>query len=116
MYGKAFENHFETIPKLNFTDLLQVFKETPIVIKGVFDFSLKHISKALYSHGLINNTWEDSSIDGREAMVHAWLSNEISKINNQSMKDIALIKDIQKYNYIDCKVVEELTEVLRNRI
>lgn len=116
LFSKAFENNFETIPKLNFTDLLLVFKDLPIVIKGVFDFSLKNISKALYSHGLIKNTWEDASIDGREAMVHAWLSNDISKINNQSMKENPLIKEIQKYNFIDCKVVEELTELLRNKI
>ena len=48
-------------------------------------------------------------------MVYAWLSNDISKMNNQSMKEISLIRDIQKYNYIDCKVVQEIISVLRNR-
>ena len=115
LYSKAFKNNLVTVPNLNFIDLLQIFKEIPIAIKGVFDYSLKNISKALYSYGYINNTWEDYSIDGREAMVYAWLSNDISKMNNQSMKEISLIRDIQKYNYIDCKVVQEIISVLRNR-
>ena len=114
LLSKAYKN--QSVPNVNFTDLLLIFKNIPITIKGVFDFSLKNISKALYKHGLIKNTWENNTIDGREAMVYAWLSNEISNINKKSMKDMELIKDIQKYNYVDCKVVEELTNLLRYRI
>lgn len=94
---------------LNFKDLLYVFKNEPIVVKGTFSYNLKEISKALNKFGLIETIWEDDNMNGKEAMIQAWLS--YNKNRGKYQKNI--IKKIKKYNYVDCKVIDEILDILR---
>ena len=95
-----------------FYDLYNVFIEEPIVIKDVFNFSLKTISKQLYKHKLINSTWNNNSScsDGLNALILAnnLYNNNINIINNPIMNDIA------EYNEIDCKVMFEIHNLIKN--
>jgi hypothetical protein len=102
------KNNYKEFNKLNFCDLLQVFKLEPIIIKGAFSYGLKDISKALYSHGMIKTTWDTKNIsDGKVAMFEAWRYYN-GLVHQNTMEEI------KRYNYIDCKVMQEIIEYLRN--
>lgn len=102
---------YENLKPLNFIDLLDVFKNEPITIKDAFSYSLKTISKCFYKHGLIKTIWDsDIIIDGKNAMFQAW------KYYNGNKTQKYILKDIEKYNYIDCKVMEEILTYLRKMI
>lgn len=99
---------YENLPNLNFIDLLTIFKDEPIIIKDAFSYSLKTISKCFYKYGLINTIWDsDNIIDGKNAMFQAW------NYYNGNRNKKYILKDIEKYNYIDCKVMEEILLYLR---
>ena len=88
-------------------DLCRIFQDEPIVIKGAFNFKLKDIAKAMHSNGMINTTWDTNGVsNGLSAMMDAieYYKNK----NNDKMKSIG------KYNEIDCRVMWEIIEYLRN--
>jgi len=89
----------------DWTDLCQVFRKEPIVVKGAFAFGLKDIASAMQSHGMISATIESNCMSGLEASVYAW---ESYKTGN---KDI--MRDIEKYNEFDVKVLYEILTYLR---
>ena len=99
--------------KLNFTDILDIFKEEPICIKGVFGYGLKEVSKALYGYGIIKTTW-DMDMDGRIAMLEAEDAMSESKNLGVLFSEMDIVKVIKKYNYIDCQVLFEILEFLRD--
>ena len=113
-WGKAEQSIYKKInnkfncKKLNFIDLLDVFKTEPIVIKDSFSYGLKDIVKSLNKYGFINDIWKEE-MNGKEAMVQA-----LHEYDNKQDKKI--IKMIEKYNYYDCKVIEEILNILRLRI
>ena len=98
--------------KLNFVDILDIFKSEPICINGVLGYGLKEISKALFKNGLIKTTW-DMDMDGRIAMLEAEESMSESKRKNLLFSEMEIVKVIKKYNYIDCQVLNEILEFLR---
>ena len=54
-------------------NLLNSFRDNPIVINGCFKFGLKEVSQRLYQLGLISNIWDESNPcrNGNTAMVMA---------------------------------------------
>jgi hypothetical protein len=94
------ENQYE------FTDLCKVFQKS-VVIKDAFNFKLKNIGKALYQHSLIDTHYDESNqcSNGLDASI---IALESYKTNNKT-----LIKDIEKYNQIDCKLLYELHYLLQ---
>ena len=87
----------------------------PITIQGCFGYGLKEIVKMLYNHELIKNKWVDDT-DGLEAMTEI-----IHKSNDALEKSIPIkryteIKKIIYYNYMDCKVIVDILEMLENMI
>ena len=72
--------------------------------------SLKSIASAFYKNKLINSCWETSSCNnGLQAMYLAYNLYKTNNIVNESD-----MKDIIKYNIIDCKVMWEILSYLRN--
>ena len=67
--------------KLNFIDILDVFKNEPISIKGVLSYGLKDVSKGLYKLGFIKTIWKDD-MDGRIALLEALDAMNKSKRDN----------------------------------
>jgi len=60
-------------PEPNWFDFMsRVMREEPVAVRGAFGFGLKGVARALHKHGLIEATWEDSSVDGLGAMVGTW--------------------------------------------
>lgn len=98
-------------------DLLQVFKNEPIVIKDCLGFGLKEVATTLYKHGVIKSTWDGESacVDGSSAMLAAYHASIDAKNRNIGLKEMPLMQDIIKYNEIDCKVVGEIICFLREK-
>jgi hypothetical protein len=101
-----------------FYDLYQVFLSEPIVVKGALNFSLKTIAKALKSHNLIESSWDQYSpcANGLSAMILANKLYESPAYRNEN-EDITLdttMKEIMNYNEIDCKVMYEIHDLIKN--
>jgi len=101
-------------PDLAWFDLWdRVFKAEPIVIRGSLSFGLKAVAKAAHSHGLIATSWGESKVDGLGAMVGAWWCDAEAARQESSMRDLDLMREIEQYNEVDCKVMMELLNLLR---
>jgi len=90
----------------NYVDLLKLFRDKSISMKGCFSYSLKEIARALYKQGLIKTIWDEhSSIkNGYEAM------KEGEKLFSG---DKSKLLELINYNEIDCKIMWEIMTFLR---
>jgi hypothetical protein len=105
-YERALLRH--KLPSMKTLDLYQIFIEEPIVVKGALKYSLKSIAKAMYKNKLIKTTWEHSECNnGMNAMLLA------HKFYNENSKDYKSMKDIVKYNEVDCKCLWDILKYLR---
>ena len=102
-------------PNFIMIDLLSYFKLEPIVIKGCFGYGLKEIVKTLYDLKYINNIWIDD-IDGLNAMIKIMEISELSRNSNIPIKRFSEISDIIYYNYIDCRVLVDILQMLEKMI
>ena len=91
----------------------EVAKSEPVLVKGSFGFGLKSMADALRSHGLIDTSWDSSTTDGLGAMAGAWWVDDTARKDGVSMIEIPLMKDIERYNEVDCKVMMEIIRYLR---
>ena len=95
-------------------DLLKnVVKAQPVVVRGAFGFGLKEIARTLHGHGLIETSWEDSPVDGLGAMVGAWHCDREAAAQEVRLTDTELMQEIQRYNEVDCRVMQEILDYLR---
>ena len=101
--------------KLNFVDILEIFKDEPISIKGVLNYGLKDVSKGLHKLGLIKTIWGED-MDGRIALLEAVDAMNKSKKENIKFSTMNIVESIKKYNYVDVKVIDEIIEFLRTKI
>jgi putative phage-type endonuclease len=103
--------------KMNNYDLLKLYKEIPITIKGCFNFGLKSISKALYEQKMIDTKYEDTTLSGLDAMLVALIAEkECSENKIEKIRDMAKMNDIIKYNYIDCRLLLDLLSLVKKII
>ena len=101
-------------PKLILIDLLHFFREEPIIIKNCFNFGLKNIGKAMYKHGFIKTTWTDTD-NGLDAMIRFKQICELNEGKKLPLKRYTDIKEIVNYNKIDCLVLTEILQFLREK-
>lgn len=95
---------------LNWCNLIKLFKEEPILIKGSYNFSLKNIGKAMYENNLITTYWTDDECNnGFDAMTLAY--NIYTK--NFNILDNKVIRKIKNYNHIDCKIMWDILNGLK---
>ena len=104
-----------SFPQFELVDLLSYFKEEPITIQGCFGYGLKEIVKMLYTHNLIENQWEDDT-DGLEAMIQFIQKSEEAEQKNIPLKRFTEIRKIIYYNYMDCKVIVDILQMLQKMI
>ena len=105
-HGNVWDNYFD---KIQWIDMLNVFKLNKIAVKGAFNYGLKSITNAMYDNNFVPNKWSsDGPSDGLSAMMEA--------INyyNSDVKDESIIKKICDYNEVDCKTVYNIREFLIN--
>jgi hypothetical protein len=100
-------------PYYNWTDILKMFHEEPIIIKGSFNFSLKNIGKAMYNLGYITTIWDENINvkNGLDAMFQAF--NIYKNKNNLNFEQE--IEPIIKYNNIDCKIMWDILNALNEK-
>lgn len=104
-------------PRPNWYDFLnKVMKQEPVVVRGAMAFGLKAVARAMHSHGLIETVWEDSMADGLNAMVAAWRCAEEATERGCTLSGIPLMDEIRDYNEVDCRVMQEIIGVLRERV
>jgi predicted RecB family nuclease len=100
------------LPVIKFMDLSKLFREEPIVVKGSLRFKLKSISKALYNLGLIKSSWDFSS-DCNSGLAAMALASKIYEDEVIVTDKNITMKEIIKYNEVDCKVLWEIIDYLR---
>ena len=93
--------------------MLTVFKKEPITIKGALNFGLKSVAKALYHNKMIEVIWDNENpcSNGLSAMVLAWKTYQRNILSD--VHESPVIQDIIKYNEIDCRVLWEIINYLR---
>ena len=85
----------------------------PVVVRGALNFGLKSVAKALHALGIIESSWEDSPLDGLGAMVGAWWCDGEAARTGARLGDVELMREIGRYNEIDCKGMMEVIRYLR---
>ena len=93
----------------NWIDMGEIFKKEPIVIKDCFKFGLKAIAKAMKNNNLINTTMDSDCNSGMNAMISAFKCYQ----ENDNVVNSVIMKDIEKYNEFDCKVLFDILTYLR---
>ena len=112
--NKMLKSESEKLPAIPWSDFCEVARATPLVVKGSFGFGLKSIAKNLKKHGLTETDWTDGPGDGLGAMVGGWYCDKKSKETGEPMLSFDYMKGIEKYNKVDCKVMWELINYLRD--
>ena len=96
-----------------FDFLKEVVKAEPVVVRGALAFGLKALAQAMRKLGLIETKWESGPVDGLGAMVGAlWCADQATK-TGLSLSQIDLMRGIQEYNEVDCKVMMDIVRYLR---
>ena len=104
MWNKVMKKYkMEELLKDKWTDLLHIFRNEPMVVKGCFSYSLKDIVKALHSHKLIDLEYDTDTTNGMSEMVNAYNAYQ----NNDTLEDVA------KYNRLDCLALYKVLTFLR---
>ena len=95
--------------------LTEVIRAEPVVVQGALGFGLKQIAQALHRHDLIETSWQDGPGDGLGAMVGAWSCAAEAARRSVPLGEIELMRQISRYNEIDCKVMMEIVRLLHVR-
>lgn len=105
------KDHISDIWKIEkWADLSSLFRAEPIVLKGCFNFGLKNIASAMRENHMISASIDSDCKSGMMAMVNAW--NCYKDCDNPIQSNV--MKDIEKYNQFDCKVLWEIINYLRS--
>jgi predicted RecB family nuclease len=88
-------------------------REQPVTVRGAFAFGLKAITKAMHAAGLIGTNWRDGVTDGLGAMVGAWWCDDRARERGGSMRDEALLAEIEAYNRVDVEAMRDVLDWLR---
>lgn len=95
-------------------DLLKVFLEGGIAVKGVLNYGLKNIAKAFHKLGFISTIWGESECaDGADAAVNVYRAYLESQHTNTLLSQHPILQDIAIYNEVDVKVLQEILYYLR---
>ena len=115
-YDSAMKRHpGREWPPVRWFDFLgMVMRKEPVRIEGAKGLGLKAVARAMKRQRLIDSTWDDASnLDGLGAMVGAfWAANEARRLG-VTLDEVDLVREIVRYNEIDCKVMMEIIAHLR---
>jgi Predicted nuclease (RecB family) len=102
-------------PDLRLFDFLNlVVRKEPVVVRGALGFGLKAIGKAMHAQGLIGTSWADGPTDGLGAMVGAWSAAAEARRGGVALGQVELMREIERYNEVDCRVMAEVIGYLRD--
>jgi len=100
-------------PALPWYDLLDIVRAEPIVVRGAFSFSLKSIARAMRANGMIATDWGKGLADGAGAMAGAWNAAVEAKRRGVPLGDTEPMREVARYNEVDCRVMAEILDYLR---
>ncbi len=101
-------------PRLPWYDLLHdVVQAAPLVVRGSFSFSLKSIARAMRAAGAITTDWGEGLADGAGAMAGAWNAAVEAKRRGSVLGDTDAMREVARYNEVDCRVMAEILDHLR---
>lgn len=101
-------------PDLAWYDLLgKVIQAEPVVVRGAHGFGLKAFANAMYAHGLISTQWGDGLADGAGVMAGAWHAASEAALRGVHLTDVPLMREVDRYNEIDCRVMAQVLDHLR---
>jgi hypothetical protein len=108
-------NFFSDLLKgTTWVDILKIFKDEPIAVKGCLKYGLKNIGTAMYNLGYIKTVWDKNDCNnGKLAMLNARKCYDISQKNGVIVVNMEQMKNIVKYTEKDCKVPWEILCYLR---
>lgn len=114
-YRTALERHRERDwPELDWYDLLaKVVQAEPVVVRGAHGFGLKAFATAMFRLGLIGTQWTEGLADGAGAMAGAWHAAQEAALREIPLTEMPLMREIERYNEIDCHVMAEVLDHLR---
>lgn len=114
-YNSARERHPErSWPDLGWYDVLRnIVQAEPVVIRGSMGFGLKAVARALHALGLISTEWGEGLADGTGAMAGAWFAAGEARGSGVTLTEVPLMREIDRYNEIDCRVMAEVLDHLR---
>ena len=106
----CFGKNEKIVKKINLIDLCELFKNCEVSIPGCFNYGLKDIVPVLYQHKWINSIWPND-LTGEDAMIAAIEAEKECQCGHYlKLSDVPLMNDFIQYNYIDCKVLEEIVK------
>jgi hypothetical protein len=114
-YASALQRHRERHwPELTWYDLLErLIRAEPVVVRGAHGFGLKAVANAMFRWGLIATQWEDGLADGAGVMAGAWHASREAALRGIPLWEIPLMREVDRYNEIDCRVMAEVLDHLR---
>ena len=114
--GKALTQYGLEKKEFKWVDLMKVFMQEPIVMRGVFDFKLKSITNKLSECGYISNNYCNLECqDGLSALYLMYKYYNIS-YEEASIEEKKTIKsDLIKYNKMDCEVLKDILYFIRTK-
>ena len=110
IYNRMNYKYGNIYPHINWFDLLTFFKDNKILILDCLNFSLKTIAKSMNKYGLIKSNWSGDLDNGLDAMFFSW--KEYLKLVDVNTSELFL--KIKKYNEVDCKVLFEIHNYLKD--
>jgi len=115
MYDSARARHPDRPwPALGWYDLLErIVHAGPVVVRGARRFGLKSVARAMRAHGLIETEWGEGLADGTGAMAGAWAAARLAAANGGNIAEVELMREVGRYNEIDCRVMAEVLDHLR---
>uniref|UniRef100_A0A6C0BJR5 YqaJ viral recombinase domain-containing protein n=1 Tax=viral metagenome TaxID=1070528 RepID=A0A6C0BJR5_9ZZZZ len=96
---------------LHFTDLCELFKTEQVAIPGAFSYNLKDVAKALYHQHMIATTWEGDMTGDNSVTSIQMAEQECQQGHYTRLCEVPIMNDVIRYNYVDCKVLEEIVHV-----
>ena len=114
-YRSAKQRHRERDwPELGWYDLLEkLIRAEPVVARGAHGFGLKAVANAMFRHDLITTQWAEGLADGAGVMAGAWHASREATVRGVALEEVALMREVDRYNEIDCRSMAEVLDHLR---
>ena len=107
-YNNSIIRYDHRFDNINWFDFYMFFKDNNILVKGALNFSLKTIAKSMYNNNMINTIWDDN-MSGLDAMFKSWKEYNFGNIKNSKV-----LKQVVRYNEVDCKTMFEILNYLKD--
>jgi hypothetical protein len=93
-------------------DLLNIFLDEEIVLKGSYDYKLKSVGRALHSLGYITKNWDEKS-NVQDGFLAAQEAKNIYSSFHTRLQRNNRLSDLLLYNRVDTEILSEFINFLK---